>query len=190
MVRADLFMSQIPTRVWTKNLVIADTEYRKRADKAVAPKDNIPFHLEFLNKALKLQVTTPGTQNVTTIASIPVTTDEVHHIALVFDTFMNCENCVISQDNNISFWLDGAQVDVSTDVNLSLWSTKTKTYPKFGIYRGEYDGPYDSNTHDPQYIFDNYIYRVQISNTSLEEIQASSGIRSKRSRQPFNIENY
>ena len=54
---------------------------------------------------------------------------------------------------------------------LDLWTGDT--YPKFGIYRGEkgdHDTPGESN------VFDLWVYRVQISDASLDEVSAASGI--------------
>ena len=55
---------------------------------------------------------------------------------------------------------------------LDLWTGAT--YPKFGIYRGEQgdhdDGQNTGNT------FDSYIYRVQLSDASLDEVSGASGL--------------
>lgn len=111
----------------------------KRADKSVAPADNIPFHLEFSDSNLELGVTTPGGSGSdrTSIGKIPFSTNEPHHIALAWDTKMNGGNTV-SQNNRLAFWLDGNKVFDGS--RYSLWSSKTATYPKFGLYRGEDDG--------------------------------------------------
>ena len=99
----------------------------KRDDKTVAPQDNIPFHLEFSSTALQLAVTTPGSDgsNRTTLATVPVSTNEQHHIALAWDTKMNGGDTV-SQNNRLAFWLDGQ--NVFDKAEYSLWSDKTSTY--------------------------------------------------------------
>ena len=111
----------------------------KRADKAVAPADNIPFHLEFEDGNLNLGVTTPGGSgsNRQNVAKVPVSANQEHHIALAWDTKMN-GGSTVSQKNRIAFWLDGKQVH--DEASYSTWSSKTATYPKFGLYRGEDDG--------------------------------------------------
>ena len=54
---------------------------------------------------------------------------------------------------------------------LSLWTDAV--YPKFGIYRGEagdHDAPGESN------VFDLYVYKVQLSDASLDEVSGASGL--------------
>ena len=111
----------------------------KRDDKQVDPEDNIPFHLEFSDSGLTLDVTTPGGDgsNRKQLVEVPVSTNEPHNIALAWDTKMNGGN-IVSQNNRLAFWLDGKKI--FDDNQYSLWSSKTATYPKFGIYRGEDDG--------------------------------------------------
>ena len=68
-------------------------------------------------------------------------------------------------------WLDGKKV--LSKSGLSLWTGDV--YPKFGIYRGEkgdHDGGGLSNE------FDLWVYRVQLSDKSLDEVSESSGIGS------------
>jgi hypothetical protein len=151
---------------------------RKRDDKTVAPQSNIPFHLSFGASQLNLQVTTPGGkgQNISTVASTPFSTDSSHNIRLMFDTTIK-HGQTVSKDNRIAFWLDGTKVHDGK--GYSLWSTKTQTYPKVGIYRGEYDGPYTKHTNDPAYTFDSYVYRVQISDTGFDETKKSDAIGAK-----------
>ena len=55
---------------------------------------------------------------------------------------------------------------------LDLWTGDT--YPKFGIYRGEKGDHDDSN--DDGNTFDLYVYRIQLSDASLEEVSSSSGL--------------
>lgn len=46
-------------------------------------------------------------------------------------------------------------------------------YPKFGIYRGE-DGDHD--TPGESNVFDLYVYKVQLSDASLDEVSGASGL--------------
>lgn len=55
---------------------------------------------------------------------------------------------------------------------LDLWTGAS--YPKFGIYRGE-KGDHDASGDDDN-VFDMYVYRVQLSDASLEEVSAASGV--------------
>ena len=67
-------------------------------------------------------------------------------------------------------WLDGEEA--FTKKGLTLWTGDT--YPKFGIYRGE-KGDRDSSRFSN--IFDMWLYRAQISDSSLDEIAMSSGLQ-------------
>lgn len=66
--------------------------------------------------------------------------------------------------------LDGKSVFQKS--GLDLWTGYT--YPKFGIYRGE-QGDHDSDN-DGGNTYDSYIYRVQLSDASLDEVKAASGL--------------
>lgn len=58
-----------------------------------------------------------------------------------------------------------------TKTGIDLWTGNT--YPKFGLYRGEkLRGERDP---DGDHVFDNYIYRVQISDKSLDEVSEVGG---------------
>ena len=163
----------------------------KRDDKAVEPQDNIPFHLEFLNDQLNLQVTTPGESGSdrNTVAKAKFSSNEEHRIALTFDTKMNGGD-VVSQGNRLAWWLDGKKI--FDQAEYSLWSTKTGTHPKFGIYRGEAAVSVPTSTlpgahiltpssgegadDEAAYTFDSYVYRVQVSDAGFDEIGDSSGV--------------
>ena len=72
-------------------------------------------------------------------------------------------------NNNLQVWLDGESV--LNKGGLSLWTGDV--YPKFGIYRGEagdHDTPGESN------VFDIYVYKVQLSDASLDEVSGASGL--------------
>ena len=152
--------------------MLLTTPLRKRDNKKVPPKDNIPFHMEFSDtETLNLQVTTPGGSgsNRKTIASAKLKTHQLNHIALAIDTKMNGGGPV-SKNNRIAWWVNGKKVHDAAEY--STWSSKTKTYPKFGLYRGENDGGSGGGS---RYTYDSFVYRVQISDKSLKEISDSSG---------------
>ena len=85
---------------------------------------------------------------------------KTHNIALAFDT---------TSAGNIQVWIDGAEV--FNKGGLSFWTGDT--YPKFGIYRGE-KGDRDGSKHSN--VFDMWLYRLQISDSSLDEISEASGL--------------
>jgi hypothetical protein len=151
---------------------------RKRADKTIAPESNIPFHLSFGASQLNLQVTTPGGkgQNISTVASTPFSINSTHNVRLMFDTTIK-HGQTVSNNNRLTLWLDGTKAHDGK--GYSLWSTKTPTYPKVGIYRGEYDGPYTEHADDPAYTFDSYVYGVRISNSGFDEAEKSDAIEAK-----------
>ena len=73
-------------------------------------------------------------------------------------------------------WFDGK--DVFQKSGLRLWTGAT--YPKFGIYRGE-EGDHDGGGHSNT--FDLWVYKVQISDKSLDEITESSGLQGEHVEQ-------
>ncbi|KAL9102999.1 MAG: hypothetical protein Q9163_001919 [Psora crenata] len=139
----------------------------KKADKFSDPIQNIPFNIQFnLKEPTRPSVgyTPPGEKYRTIWTSpSPFSTDKTHNIALAWDTTMGSNN------NKLQMWLDGESV-LESD-GLDLWTGYT--YPKFGIYRGE-EGDHDNGPHSN--VFDSWIYKVQISDKSLDEIAESSGL--------------
>jgi hypothetical protein len=94
----------------------------------------------------------------------PLELNKQHHIALAWDTFDGGNNC-------LHLWLDGQQKFNATGLN--LWTGNT--YPKFGIYRGEKAAKGD-NSLDEEHVFDSFVYRVQVSDASLDEIKEAGGL--------------
>lgn len=74
-------------------------------------------------------------------------------------------------------WLDGKSV-LNTG-GLQLWTRET--YPKVGIHRGEKGDHDDGSTN----VFDSWVYRVQISDASLDEVSAASGLKSNGTRSGY-----
>ncbi|KAI9893826.1 MAG: hypothetical protein M1814_005379 [Vezdaea aestivalis] len=139
----------------------------KRKDKKVAPVDNIPFYLTFTSKTeLSLLYTVPGNPLRQTLATIPLSMHKAHKIALEFDTTI-APDAVVSGNNALRFWLDGRLV--LNKSGLSLWSSKTPTYPKFGIYRGECDD-HCAGDEVAEHTFDSWVYRVQIAEGDIAEV--------------------
>lgn len=66
-------------------------------------------------------------------------------------------------------WLDGKNVFEKN--GLGLWSGDV--YPKFGIYRGEKG---DHDTAGETNVFDLWVYKVQVSDSSLGEVSGASGL--------------
>ena len=150
---------------------------RKKDDKTATPLQNIPFNLIFNSDSptrLSITYQPPGqgsnpdganTHDTIWTSDTEFALSQTHHIALAFDTKPG-------GNNKLQLWLDGTSVFEKD--GLSLWTGTT--YPKFGLYRGEkgnQDGGGYGNT------FDGYVYRVQISDESLDEIAASSGLGGK-----------
>lgn len=145
----------------------------KKSDKYAEPQQNIPFHLEFegggssTNK-LTLGYTTPGSNGSNRTAiwdgefSTGSTMEAVHKIGLAIDTASDC-------NGKLEFWLDG-QKRLSRS-GLCLWTGKT--YPKWGIYRGEASA--GSSDPDAWHTFNSYVYRVQFSDSSKAEVAESAG---------------
>ena len=120
---------------------------------------------ETLPTRLSLGYTPPGTNAKygplwTDSSDFPLNT--THNIALAWDTKSG-------GNNNLQVWLDGESV--LNKGGLSLWTGAA--YPKFGIYRGEagdHDTPGESN------VFDLCVYKVQLSDASLDEVSGASGL--------------
>ena len=58
---------------------------------------------------------------------------------------------------------------------LSLWTGEV--YPKFGVYRGEKG---DHDTAGESNIYDLYVYKVQLSDASMDEVSGASGLNKTR----------
>ncbi|KAL9124822.1 MAG: hypothetical protein Q9217_005889, partial [Psora testacea] len=138
----------------------------KKVDKFTQPVQNIPFNIQFTEKEptrLSVGYTPPGEKYETIWTSTTVfSTNETHNIALSWDTIK------AKSGNKLQMWLDGKSV-LESD-GLDLWTGET--YPKFGIYRGE-RGDHDDG--DDSNIFDSWIYKVQISDEGMHEVEESSG---------------
>lgn len=110
---------------------------------------------------------TPGTGSKyssvwTGSSDFPLNT--THNIALAWDTNS-------SGNSKLKLWLDGKSV--LSKSGLSLWSGDV--YLKFGIYRGESG---DHDTSGESNVFDLYVYKVRLSDASLEEVSEASGVTS------------
>lgn len=171
---------------------------RKKADKSTG--QNIPFNIQFTEEQptkLSVGYTPAGTSakyGTIWTDSASFDTSKTHNIALAWDTLAG------NNANKLEMWyvvdstlpfsfsslpssskavlttlpnnrLDGQSVFSKS--GLDLWTGDT--YPNFGIYRGE-KGNHD--TTGESNVFDLWVYRVQISDASLEEVSAASGIGS------------
>ena len=150
---------------------------RKKDDKQATPLQNIPFNLIFTSASptrLSITYQPPGQgsnpDGANKHETIWTSTSEfalsqTHRIALAFDTKPG-------GNNKLQLWLDGTKFFEKD--GLSLWTGTT--YPKFGLYRGE-KGDHDGGGYGST--FDGYVYRVQISDERLDEIEESSGLGGK-----------
>ncbi|KAL6717805.1 hypothetical protein ACLMJK_003890 [Lecanora helva] len=121
---------------------------------------NVPLSLTFSEKnptRFSLSYTPPGEKSSYLWSDTgDFVTNKIHSIALSWDT-------MAGGNNNVHLWLDGKSVFQKS--GLHLWTGNV--YPKWGIYRGEqgeHDTPGDSN------VFDSLVYRVQLSDESMDEI--------------------
>ena len=145
---------------------------RKKNEKTAQPIQNIPFNIQLGENEpprLSVQYQPPGQESFAAYQNIwtsdfDFSTNETHNIALAWDTTMGTSN------NKLQMWLDGQGVLEKT--GLDLWTGAT--YPKFGIYRGE-EADHDRGGHSAT--FDLLVYRIQISDSSLDEIAESSGLQ-------------
>jgi len=147
----------------------------KRNNKDAAPADNYPFNLEFDGGKLTMQYTTPGGSgsNRKTVWSGPFSvgnsTADVHHIGLTVNT---------ANDGTgfLEFYLDGKkQKFTNGTTRLSkVFLLNGPCKAKFGIYRGE--AAAGSKDAASLHTFDSYVYRVQISDSSLSEVSAAAGL--------------
>lgn len=142
--------------------------YRKNGAADASDDQDIVFNLQWtetLPTRLSLGYTAPGTDaNYSPLwtDSSDFTLNTTHNIALAWDTKSG-------GNNNLQVWLDGESV--VNKGGLSLWTGAV--YPKFGIYRGE-DGDHD--TSGESNMFDLYVYKVQLSDASLDEVSGASGL--------------
>ncbi|MCJ1452529.1 hypothetical protein MMC28_002872 [Mycoblastus sanguinarius] len=127
---------------------------------------DIVFNIQFTEAVptrLALGYTNPGSSyNYLWTDSSDFSVNTTHNIALAWDTKSG-------GNNKLQMWLDGTQVLAKEGLN--LWTGDT--YPKWGIYRGE-EGDHD--TQGQNNIFDSWIYKVQLSDASLDEVANSSGL--------------
>lgn len=175
---------------WKKDLVIFQW---KKWDKLAEPQQNIPLYVFYnQNGDLVIEYTIPGGNgsNRSIVWTGPLPASGLNHkLAFVINT---------KNDGTgwLEFYLNGAKQTFN-----SQWGGKQRlenvylftgpTSPKFGIYRGEapaepgqgdlycpanriYTGPQAPSGTDR--IFNSWIYRVQISDSSLAEVAEAGGV--------------
>lgn len=94
---------------------------------------------------------------------------KVHRIGLAWDTDPG-------SGSSVEMWLDGKKVLHKS--GLDLWTGMSS--PKVGMYRaqkGSHDTIGESN------VFDNWVYKVMISNGSMSEVAAASGVDGRKESQ-------
>ncbi|KAI5778633.1 hypothetical protein EDC01DRAFT_340133 [Geopyxis carbonaria] len=137
----------------------------KKHDKTVSPIQNIPFHLEFEGDELTLGYTVPDGDRTPRWKG-KFSAGAVHHIGLVINTSN-------SGSGYLELWIDGVQMDFDNgEKRLSdVYLFTGPTSPKFGMYRAELNGSGDESSHR----FDSWVYRVMISDKSLDEVAEAAG---------------
>ncbi|KAH7100102.1 hypothetical protein BKA62DRAFT_707609 [Auriculariales sp. MPI-PUGE-AT-0066] len=156
----------------------------KKADKVAAPAQNIPIDLVHSgNDQLTLEYTTPGGNGSdrSPVWHGPLSSgsgkENVHSVALAINT-----------DNSgkgwLEFYLDGKKqkFDNGEERLKDVYLFTGRTYPKIGIYRGESAQGDESNPED--HTFNSYLYRAQISDTSLDEIAEAGGLNASQPEEP------
>ena len=165
--------------------------YRKKADKNAAPKQNIPLYV-FFNKGgdLTIEYTIPGTngsnREVVWAGPVDISKDS-NKLGFVINTAADGKGW-------LEFYVNGKKQTFNQKwggkerlSNVSLFTGETS--PKFGIYRAERQGggaqfcPKNGAFRGKQAAtgadrsYDSWIYRVQISDSSLSEISEASGVQ-------------
>lgn len=165
---------------------------RKKWDKVAAPAQNIPLYVFFNSKLdLVIEYTIPGgsgsNREIVWTGPFPVGPNNPHHLAFVINTKNDGTGWA-------EFYLDGKKQTFN-----EKWGGKTRlenvklftgdTSPKFGIYRAEASGggkqfcPSNNKytgeavSAGTDRVFDSYLYRVQISDSSLDEIAEAAGLK-------------
>jgi len=175
---------------WKRDLVIFQW---KKWDKLAEPQQNIPLYVHYNQDGnLVIEYTIPGTngsnRSIVWTGPLPVSSLS-HKLAFVINT---------KNDGTgwLEFYLNGSKQTFNSQwggtqrlQNVYLFTGPTS--PKFGIYRGEaaaeagqgdtfcpasgiYTGAQAPSGTDR--IFNSWIYRVQISDSSLSEISEAGGV--------------
>ncbi|RPB10267.1 hypothetical protein P167DRAFT_547358 [Morchella conica CCBAS932] len=166
----------------------------KKWDKTAEPQQNIPLYVFFNeNLDLTIEYTIPGgtgsNREVVWTGPVSVGANTNHHLAFVINTANDGTGWA-------EFYLDGVQQNFNAAYgggkrlkNVYLFTGDTS--PKFGIYRGEAAaGADDGDKYCPanniytgetapsgtDHIFNSWIYRVQISDSSLSEVAEAAGL--------------
>jgi len=167
----------------------------KKWDKNAAPKQNIPLYVHFDGKGdLVIEYTTPGgngsNRRIVWRGPISVGNGAEHRLAFVINTAQGGKGW-------LEFYVDGQKQRFDGKerlTNVELFTGGTS--PKFGIYRAESAGggaafcPKNNIFNGKAVggsgnnIYNNYVYRVQISDSSLAEISAAAGTIRRRSYPP------
>lgn len=174
-------------------LLTGDNQYRKKGDKKAAPAQNIPLYVFFTSSGqLTIEYTIPGGSgsNRERVWTGPVPVGKGTEIKLGF--IINTKN---DKTGWLEFYVGGVQQRFNSKwggglrlSNVSLFTGDT--WPKFGIYRAEKAaGPGDGKKYCPangvytgssapdgsDRIFNSWIYKVQISDSSKGEVAKAAG---------------
>jgi len=139
----------------------------KKHDKTVSPVQNIPFHLEFEGDELTLGYTVPDGDRTPQWKG-KFAAGSVHHIGMVVNTANNGSGYLELYIDNEKQTFDNGK-DRLDDIYLFTGPTS----PKFGIYRAEQSEGNSDN--DDSHRFDSWVYRVMISDQSLDEVAEAAG---------------
>lgn len=175
------------------HLLICHEQYRKKGDKVAAPAQNIPLYVHFdSSNQLTIEYTIPGgsgsNREIVWTGPVAFGTGTSNKLGFIINT----NN---SGSGWLEFYVNGAQQKFNSKwgggnrlSNVYLFTGDTS--PKFGIYRAELGaGAGDDTKYCPSNgvfsgaqaaagsdrIFNSWIYRVQISDSSKAEAAAAAG---------------
>lgn len=165
--------------------------FRKKANKNAAPKQNIPIYV-FFNPSgdLTIEYTIPGTdgsnREIVWTGPVDISKDSIK-LAFVINTAANGKGWLEFYEGGKKQTFNKKWGGEQRLKNVSLFTGETS--PKFGIYRAERQGgggefcPKDGQAFRGKQAaagadksYDSWIYRVQISDSSISEIAEASGI--------------
>ncbi|KAI5780205.1 hypothetical protein DFH27DRAFT_360502 [Peziza echinospora] len=162
----------------------------KKWDKEIEPKQNIPLYVFFnAQNELVIEYTIPGSNgsNRSIVWTGPLDPSAATKLAFTINTANDGTGWFEFYVNGVKQTFNQAWGGTQRLQNVYLFTGPTS--PKFGIYRGEkqggdpavfcpadftYTGPQANATEDR--IFNSWIYRVQISDGSIQEIAEAGGV--------------
>ena len=183
-------VAQFRFRVLILLLTTYTLNNRKKHDKNAAPKQNIPLYV-FFNRSgqLTIEYTIPGSNgsNREVIWTGPLDITRPNKLAWAINTAPNGKGWLEFYVNGQKQTFNGLRSAGKQRLE-NVWLFTGATSPKFGIYRAEKQGggkgfcpsggvfTGKKEQEGADRAFDSWVYRVQISDASLEEVRDASGV--------------